>query len=137
MTFDASAQSNPGSTTRLLHFLCERTIIDHGAPQRFESSDRHQHFCSKQYAAAGGDAEPALPIVSARKRIDELEEKDERWSQPFFPEMIGPQRGHNGNEIQALAYQLLVKREDNARYELDVGIEKEYEPGSDELPPLF
>src|SRR5260221_12919273 len=125
MTFDASAQSNPGRRTRRLHFLCERTMIDHGAPQRFESSDRHQHFCSKQYAAPGGDPEPALRIVSARKRIHELKEKDERWSQQFFPKLIGPQRGHNGDEIQALGYQLLVKRKDNARYELDVGIEKE------------
>src|SRR5260221_3511687 len=125
MTCDASAQSNPGSTTRLLHFLCERTIIDHGAPQRFESSDRHQHFCSKQYAATGGDAEPALRIVSARKRIHELKEKDERWSQPFFPKLIGPQRGHNGDEIQALGYQLLVNPTDNTRHKLDGGIEKE------------
>ena len=125
MTFDASAQSNPGSTTGFLHFLRERTIIDHGAPQGFESSDRDQHFCSKQYAATGSDAEPALRIVSARKRIHELKEKDERWSQPFFPKLIGPQRGHNGDEIQALPYQLLVKREDNAWDELDVGIEKE------------
>src|SRR3981189_3299084 len=99
MAFDTSAQSNPGFTARVLNFLRERTIINHGAAQRFESADRRQHFCSKQDAAAGSDSQPAFRIVSAGKRIDEFEEEDERGNQPSLPEVTGAQRGHNRDEV--------------------------------------
>src|ERR1700724_177291 len=137
ITLDTSAQANPGLPARILNFLRERTIINHGAADRFESADRRQHLCSKQDAPAGSNSQPALRIVSAIKRIDELEEKDERGNQPSLTEVIGPQRGHNRDEIQIFADQLLVECGDYTRCELDIGIEQKKEPRGDELSPLF
>src|ERR1700722_13402075 len=118
MTFDTSAQSNPGLPARILNFLRERTIINHGAADRFESADRRQHLCSKQEAPAGSNSQPDLRIVSAIIRVDELEGKDEGVKQPSLAEVIGPPRGHNRDEIQIFADQLLVECGDYTRCEL-------------------